>query len=251
MTAPGAAFSDPILTVTAWSAAAAFTALFGGVPRLLFGRLSGVVLGVGNALAAGLMLGAAYLLLIEGLQDDIVLGSVGALCGAGIVILTHALGGTTDLDLNALDELHPAYGHQVVLVNLVHSAWEGVAIGAAMLVSLPFGVSVAAALAIHNVPEAMVLIEILSARGVRFAHAVALATLTNLNQVLLAVVTFAVVGALPGVLPWVVGVAVGALLQLLLSELLPESYRQTGPTSIAVVCLLATGLVIALHTGAP
>lgn len=251
MNPPATPIADPILMVAAWSAAAALAAALGVVPRLVLRRLSTVVLGAGNALAAGLMLGVAYLLLLEGLRDGIVIGAAGGIVGAGIVILTHALAGTTELDLNALDELHPAYGHQVVLVNLLHAAWEGVAIGAAMLVSIPFGISMAVALAIHNVPEAMVLIEILSARGVRLAHAATLATLANLNQVLLAIVTFTVIGALPAALPWVVGLAVGALLQLLLSELLPESYRQTGPTSIAVVSLLAMGLVIALHAGAP
>ncbi|MEK9502689.1 ZIP family metal transporter [Gaopeijia maritima] len=242
--------SDPTVTVLAWSTAAALTAILGVVPRLVFGRLSPTLLGAGNALAAGLMLGVAYLLLVEGLPDGIVLGAVGGLCGAGIVILTHALTGTTELDLNALDELDPAYGYQVVLVNALHAAGEGVAIGVAMLVSLPFGISMAVALAVHNVPEAMVLIEILTARGVRLAHAGALAAVANLNQVLLAVVTFAVIGALPSLMPWAVGFAVGALLQLLLSELLPESYRQTGHTSIAVVTLLAMGLVIALLGGA-
>lgn len=248
---PAAFSADPTLMVAAWSAVAAFAALAGAVPRLLLDRLSLVVLGVGNALAAGLMLGVAYLLLLEGLRDDMALGALGALCGVAVVILTRALSRTTELDLNDLDRLHPAYGYQVVLVNLLHAAWEGVAIGAAMFVSIPFGVSMAVALALHNVPEAMVLIEILTARGMRLAHAATLATLANLNQVLLAVVTFALVGALPAALPWVVGLAVGALLQLLLSELLPESYRQTGHTSIAVVSLLAMGLVIALHAGVP
>lgn len=249
MQLPPSVLADPTLTVLAWSAAAAFAAILGVVPRLLLARLSTTLLGAGNALAAGLMLGVAYLLLVEGLRDGILLGAIGGLCGAGVVILTHALSGTSELDLNALDELDPAYGYQVVLVNALHAAWEGVAIGVAMLVSLPFGISMAVALAVHNVPEAMVLTEILTARGVRVAHAGALVVVANLNQVLLAVVTFAVIGALPAAMPWAVGLAVGALLQLLLSELLPESYRQAGHTSIAVVTLLAMGLVIALYGG--
>lgn len=237
----------PILTVLVWSAAAAFAAVLGVLPRLVLGRVPGALLGAANALAAGLMLGVAYLLLVEGLTDGVALGALGGLCGAAVVILTHTLSGTTELDLNALDELDPAYGYQVVLVNALHAAWEGVAIGVAMLVSVPFGISMALALTVHNIPEAMVLIEILVARRVRLVHAVALAVVANLNQVLLAVVTFAVIGAAPVALPWAVGLAVGALLQLLLSELLPESYRQAGHTSIAVVVLLAMGIVVALH----
>jgi zinc transporter ZupT len=150
------------------------------------------------------------------------------------------------MDLNRLDEAGPAYGYQVVLVNALHATQEGVAIGAAMLVSLHFGISMALALAVHNIPEAMVLTSILAERGVRARHAAALAVAVNANQVLVAVVTFVVVGALPFLFPWAVGVAVGALIYLVLAELLPESYRQAGHTSIALVTLVAMGIVVAL-----
>src|SRR3970282_1606429 len=137
-------------------------------------------------------------------------------------------------------------GYQVVLVNTLHAGHEGVAIGAAMLVSLHFGISMAMALAVHNIPEAMVLTSILAGRGVRVHHAAALAVAANVNQVLVAVVTFAVVGALPALFPWAVGFAVGALIYLVLAELLPESYQQAGHTSIALVTLVAKGIVVAL-----
>lgn len=237
---------DPILTVLLWSSIAAFSAGLGVLPRALLGRLPLPVLGWANAVSAGLMLGVAYLLLTEGLQDGALFGALGALLGLAFVHLTHVLTATADLDLNALDEVGPAYGYQVVLVNTLHAAYEGIAIGVALSISMPFGISTAIALALHNVPEGMILTEILSGRGVRLFHAAALAVAANLNQVLLAVVTFAVVGAAPALFPWALGFAVGALLQLLLAELLPESYRQAGNTSIAVVALLAMGLVVAL-----
>jgi zinc transporter ZupT len=237
---------DPTLTVLLWASLAAFSAGLGVVPRLLLGRLSLGALGWANALAAGLMLGVAYLLFTEGMGDAYAAGAAGAAVGLVLVRLTRALFDTVELDLNALDEAGPEYGYQVTLVNTVHAAFEGVAIGAAMTVSVPFGVSMAVALAIHNVPEGMILTEILRVRGVRTLHAAALAIATNLNQVLVAVVTFVVVAAAPAVGPWALGVAVGALLQLVLEELLPESYRQAGHTSIALVALLAMGMVVGL-----
>ena len=205
------------------------------------------MLGWSNALASGLMLGVAYTLLTQGLADSGLLqGGLGALIGLGLVYATHATTGTEDLDLNALDEMSPRYGTQVFLFNALHGAHEGVAIGAAMAVSLPFGISMALALAVHNIPEAMVFTTILKARGVRLTHAAALAVVSKINQVLLAVVTFFVVGVLPGLMPWAIGFAVGALIYLVLVELLPESYRQAGHTSIALVSLVAMGIVIAL-----
>jgi len=66
------------------------------------------------------------------------------------------------------------------------------------------------------------------------------------------VVTFVVATQLPVVLPWALGFAVGALTYLVLVELLPESYRQAGHTSIALVALVAMGIVVLLRarTGA-
>ena len=54
------------------------------------------------------------------------------------------------------------------------------------------------------------------------------------------------IGLWPWLLPWVAGFAVGALIYRTLVELLPESYRQAGQTSIAVVTLLAMGVVVLL-----
>lgn len=237
---------DPTLTVLLYSSLAAFAAALGVIPQAVSGRLPLRILGWGNALAAGLMLGVAYALLYEGLPDRVLQGAGGALLGLAFVRLARVGTGTEEMDLNNLDDVGPAYGYQVVLVNTLHSAYEGVAIGAAMLVSLPFGISMALALAVHNIPEAMALTAILAGRGVDLHHAAGLAVATNANQVLVSIVVFVVVGALPVLLPWAIGFAVGALIYLLMVELLPESYKQAGHTSIALVTLVAMGIVVAL-----
>ncbi len=240
---------DPIVVVLLYASLAAVAAALGVLPHALAGRLPLAVLGWANALASGLMLGVAYSLFALQFSAGVLEVAAGALLGVAFVWLVHASTGTTDLDLNRLDELEPAYGYQVVLVNVLHSAYEGVAIGAAMLVSLPFGISMVAALAVHNVPEAMVLTAVVTSRGASHRQAAALAVAANLSQVLLAVVTFAVVGALPGLLTWVAGFAGGTLIYLVFVELLPESYREAGHTSIALVTLIAMGIVVALAAG--
>jgi zinc transporter ZupT len=237
---------DPVLTVLLYSSLAAFMAGVGPVPQAILGRLPTRVLGWSNALAAGLMLGVAYALLHASLDARVVAVAGGGLLGLAFVRITHLVTGTEGLDLNRLDEMDPAYGYQVVLVNALHGAYEGVAIGVAMVISLPFGISMALALAIHNVPEAMVLSAILDSRGVRPHHASALAVASNANQVLVSVVVFTVLTSVPWLLPWAIGFAVGALLYLIFSELLPESYEQAGHTSIALVTLLAMAVVVGL-----
>lgn len=237
---------DPILIVLIYSSGAALAAVPGALPSA-FGRRPPVsLLGWSNALAAGLMLGVAYSLLSEGLVEAELRGGAGALMGVLMVRLSHVGTGTGDIDLNRLDELSPEYGYQVVAVNVLHGAWEGVAIGVAMFVSLSFGISMAVALAVHNVPEAIILCAILVSRGLSARRAAILAVASKLSQVLLAIVTFAVVGAMPGLLPWALGFAAGALIYLVLAELLPESYAQAGKPTIAIVTLVAMGIAIAL-----
>ena len=237
---------DPTLTVLLYSSLAAFAALLGVVPQSLSGRVPPRLLGWSNALAAGLMLGVVYALLAEGMGDEVWAVGIGSVAGLAFVRFVHLWLGTAEVELNKLDEHAPEYGYQVVLVSTLHGAYEGVAIGVAMLLSLPFGISMALALAVHNIPEAMVLTSILGNRGVKTRHAAGLAVATNVNQVLVSVVLFTVASALPGIFPWALGFAVGALLYSLLSELLPESYEQAGHTSIALVTLTAMAIVVAL-----
>ena len=242
---------DPTLTVLIYSSLAAGAAALGAMPLVVRERLPLTWIGWANALAAGLMLGAAYALMVVGLDRVPAHGAAGAVLGIGFVFSTHAASGTEDLDLNRLDETGPAYGYQVLLVNTLHAAAEGIAIGAAMAVSLPFGIFMALAIAVHNVPEATVFSSILTSRGVRLRDAAGLSVAANVNQILLAVVAFAIVSAAPSVLPWALGFAVGALIYLVMAELLPECYRQAGRTSIALVTIVAMGMVVWLSGRRP
>ncbi len=237
---------DPTLLVLLYSTVAAAMAALGTVPLLWGARPSARWIGWSNALAAGLMLGAAYVLMVGGLPRIPWSGVVGGLLGVIFVNRVHSASGTADLDLNRLSETTPEYGYQVLLVHMFHAAAEGVAIGVAMAVSLPFGVFMALAIAVHNVPEGMVLAVILTARGVRVRDAATLAVATNVSQILLAIVVFALAAAAPSLLPWALGFAVGALVYLVMAELLPECYRQAGRTSIAVVTIVAMSIVILL-----
>ena len=242
---------DPTLTVLIYSSLAAGAAAVGAMPLVVRERLPLPWIGWANALAAGLMLGAAYALMVAGLDRAPARGAAGALLGIGFVFATHTASGTEDLDLNRLHETSPAYGYQVLLVNTLHAAPEGIAIGAAMAVSLPFGIFMALAIAVHNVPEATVFSSILTSRGVRLRDAAGLSVAANVNQILLAIVTFAIVLAAPSVLPWALGFAAGALIYLVMAELLPECYRQAGRTSIALVTIVAMGLVVWLSGRSP
>lgn len=237
---------EPLLLVLLVSALSAGAAVFGLIPQA-FGRSpTGPAIGWANALAGGLMIGVAYTLLTEGLFGSLVEGGIGALLGIAFVRVSHALVGTGELDVDGLESSGPGDGYKAILVDSLHSADEGVAIGVAMAVSLPLGVAMAATLAVHNVPEAMLLGTVLTRRGLSVPRATGVVVAVNATQVLLAVGSFAVLSVVPALLPWMAGFAVGTLMYRSLVELLPESYRQAGQTSIAMVTLLAMGVVVLL-----
>ena len=235
---------DSTLLLLVLSAGAAGAAGFGVLPLLRRQELPLPWLGWANALAAGMMLGAAYLLTTIRSNVSPVPAAVGAVLGAAFIIATHRVAGTENLPLNRLHESDPAYGYQILLINGLHSASEGVAIGLAMVVEIELGIFMAVAIALHNIPEATVLSAVLRSRGVSLSHAAGLSVAANVGQILLALTTFSVITAAPAALPAALGFAVGTLVQLVLVELLPESYDQAGETSIAMVTVVALGVVV-------
>ena len=234
---------NPTLTVLLYSSVAAAAAALGAIPLRRRAGLPLSWIGWSNALAAGLMLGAAFMLTQENADQASLPLAGGALLGILFTHWTHVVTGTSELDLNRLDDVDPTYGYRVMMTGTLHSASEGIAIGVAMFIDIAFGISMAVAIAVHNVPEAAIQSAVMRSRGVSPRDAAGLAVAANLSQVLLAVVTFAVVNAAPAVLPWVLGFAVGALINLVLVELLPESYKQAGTTSIALVTFVAMSMV--------
>jgi len=200
---------DATLTVLLYSSLAATAAGLGAVPLTGRRRVPITRLGWANAVAAGLMLGAAYALILDGIEADTVLGSAGAILGVLFVFSTHRFAGTSELDLNRLDDQSPEYGYKVVTIQTLHSGPEGVAIGVAAILDIRFGIFVALSFA----------------------------------QVLLAIVTLAILTSAPVLLPVALGFAVGALVYLVMVELLPEAYQQAGSTSIAMLCSVATGVI--------
>jgi ZIP family zinc transporter len=235
---------DPTLYVLTYASFAAAASALGPLPLVGQKSVPRTMIGWANALAAGAMLGAAYVLSEIALTGDALPAAIGAVVGIGFIYGTHRASDTMDLDLNRLSDTRPEYGYQVVLVNTLHSATEGVAIGIAMASNLGFGAFVAVAIAFHNVPEATILSAVLHSRGVRLRSAAGIAVVTNVSQILLAVVVHSVVTAAPGLAPGALGFAIGALTYLVMVELLPESYKEAGPTSIALVTSITMGVLV-------
>ena len=213
------------LGLALWSVLAALAA---GLGPFFIGKR---YLGWANALAAGMMLGAGYLLMDAGLNRAPVLASAGAALGITATFCIHLLLGIGTRPVLAY------------LASAVHSAPEGIAMGAAMALSPAFGFFVVLTFALHNISDSAGVISQLESGGFQRGRATLLAIGARATQILLALVSFFIAGTSAQALSLTLGFAFGALVYLCISELLPEAYHGAGRTSIAVVASVAAGVV--------
>lgn len=217
--------SDDALLLISWSVLAALAA---GLGPFFIGRK---YLGWANALAAGMMLGAGYLVMTAGLSRGVVIASAGAAAGTVLTFVIHYLLGI---------------GTRPVLAytaSAVHSAPEGIAMGAAMALSPAFGLFVVITFALHNISESAGVISQLEGGGFQRGRATLLAIGARATQIICAVLALLFAHTSDAALSATLGFGFGSLVYLCIAELLPEAYHTAGRTSIAVVASVAAGIV--------
>jgi len=222
--------------------AALLTALATGLGALplLFARASGrQALGVANAAAGGVMLGASVSLVFEGADRSASRTGAGVLVGVVFIVLASRFlhGHPHDLALGSLRGEDAVKGLLIVGVMTVHSVAEGVGVGAAFGGGETLGILIAVAIAVHNVPEGLAISLVLVPRGTSVSRAAGWSIFSSLPQPLLAVPAFLFVDAFEGILPAALGFAAGAMIWMVARELLPEALEQ-APRGV----VLATGL---------
>ena len=227
-------FDEPVLNVLVYAVlAAAAAALGAGGPWLA--HLRGVLycVGLASAVAAGLMLGSAHLLVASSLKE------------APLWLLAGAVGG---LGYTAwASRFSSAEGFSALQEGL-HGSAEGVAIGVAFVIEIRLGIFVALTLALHNVAESFVMTDQLRREGLRAPDATALSVGVNAGQPLLALAVWALHPLIEPLLPIAVGFAAAALTFLVLAELLPRAYRRATRVTIAAATSLAAAAVVLLES---
>src|SRR4029077_11119883 len=101
------------------------------------------------------MLGASASLLLEGLDRSGGRTAVGAVAGALFVALAYHVADRQELHLGTLRGADARKALLVIGVMTAHSAAEGIGIGAAFGDTATFGLLIATAIAIQNVPEGL------------------------------------------------------------------------------------------------
>jgi zinc transporter ZupT len=214
------------------TAAALVTALATGAGALplLSRRLSGRrALGLADAAAAGFMLSASLVLVLEGGTRGVLRTGAGALVGALFIELTHrALAGRDDLYVGSLRGADALAAITIVAAMTVHSVSEGVGVGVSYGGGAELGVFVTAAIAVHNIPEGLAISLVLVPRGVGVARAAGWSVFSSLPQPLLALPAYFFVETFQPVLPAGLGFAAGAMTWLTLTDLVPQA-REHAP----------------------
>jgi zinc transporter ZupT len=240
------------VTVELVFVAALLTALATGLGALplAFARSTGArALGISNAAASGVMLGASVSLLWEGVDRSLWRSAAGLLLGVGFTMLAsrHLHDHPRHLALGSLRGEDAVKGLLIVGVMTVHSVAEGVGVGAAFGGGEALGVLIAVAIAVHNIPEGLAISLVLVPRGASVGNAAGWSIFSSLPQPLLAVPAFLFVDAFAGLLPAALAFASGAMIWMVARELVPEALRQASPRAVVTTAAGAFAAMLAFQ----
>ncbi len=216
-----------------YSLATAIATGLGALPFFFIKNISDSFLGKANAIAAGLMLSASYSLIFEGFQENDWMTLLGMLAGIFLVI-------GADKWMNKHFEVDVANlmgaGSKKMLLFLgimtIHSFAEGVSVGVSFANTLEFGIFIAIAIAVHNIPEGLAISLVMVPKGTSPLKAVGWSIFSSLPQPLMAIPAFLFVEAFREYLPFGLGLAAGAMIWMVFAELIPEALQKCEPHKI-------------------
>jgi len=228
--------------------ATAFATGLGALPFAVTRRGVSSWLGPANAVASGVMLAASASLIFEGVERSGVRTAAGVLGGIVFVYGAYRVVGEDDaLILGSLRGADARKALLIVGVMTAHSAAEGIGVGAAFGDGHAFGVLIAFAIAVQNIPEGLAISLVLVPRGTRVRTAAGWSVFSSLPQPLLAVPAFLFVEEFQAVLPAGLGFAAGAMVWMVGRELLPEAVAQCPRGAVVSALVASFTLMLALQ----
>ena len=219
-----------ILWVTLAALVTALATGLGALPFAFVHRPSRSWIGAASAVAAGFMLSASVVLLVEGAAKGIGRTAVGVVAGAATVWLARRwVGERENLVVGELRGADARKAILIVVVMTVHSFSEGVGVGVAYGGGNELGVFITAAIAVHNIPEGLAISLVLIPRGASVLAAAGWSVFSSLPQPLMAAPAYAFVEAFDQFLPVGFGFAGGAMAWLVFTELVPDARAELRP----------------------
>lgn len=222
---------------------------FGALPFAFVKKIQPRTMGIANALAAGLMLGASLGLVVEGAEYSLTRVGIGILLGMIMVVFAHDFIDRYDVDFG---EIGQADGRKMLLivgVMFVHSFAEGIGVGVSFGGEHgdTLGRVITTAIAIHNIPEGLAIALIMIPRGTSVLRASWWGIFSSLPQPFMAVLSFLFVLAFEPFLPIGLGLAGGAMIWMVFSELIPEAQEKVSTSTAVVTMAFATLVMMAFQ----
>jgi len=194
------------------------------------------------ALGSGFMLGTVFL---EMFPESISLTRTAPMLVLLGYVIVHIFEHTFASHLHFGEETHhdevtnPVVGISALVGMLVHTFFDGVAIGAGFLVSQRVGLLIFMAVLLHKIPDGFTISSIVITSG--HSSRAALAAATSLGASTLAgVLAVHVLGA---TLPYALPISTGSTLYVAATDLMPEVNREKG-VKMAFVVFAGMGLFL-------
>ncbi|MEL6264242.1 MAG: ZIP family metal transporter [Pseudomonadota bacterium] len=239
---------DDLMIVLAGATVTALATGLGALPFLVLRDVGARLLGLSNAVAAGLMLAASHSLMVEGGVIDLEFAVIGALAGLAAIVASDRWlsghGGGQVADLEGADARKALL---ILGIMTAHSFAEGIGVGVAFGGEGDLGAYITTAIALHNVPEGLAIALVLVPRGVGVWRAAAWAVFTSLPQPLMAVPAYLFVEVFAPVLPFGLGLAAGAMIWMVFSELIPDALESVDKGRMATAVTLAFAVMLWLQ----
>jgi zinc and cadmium transporter len=144
-------------------------------------------------------------------------------------------------------EVHDGAVLPVVIGDAFHNFVDGAVIAAAVITSVPLGISTAVAVAAHEIPQEVGDFAILLHAGYSRRQALMLNVLSAAASAVGAVAAFVAFDVLPNMLPYFLVLAAASFLYVAMADLIPGLHRgRTDASSMRQIVLIAAGVATML-----
>jgi zinc and cadmium transporter len=139
--------------------------------------------------------------------------------------------------------VHSTAASLVIVGDAFHTFVDGAVIAAAVLTSVPLGLSTALAVATHEIPQEVGDVAILLRAGYSRLRAFTLNVLAGAGGILGAAAMVLASKIVPQGLPYVLAFAAGNFLYVAMSDLIPDLHRGNSVGGLRQVLLIGAGIV--------
>ena len=141
-------------------------------------------------------------------------------------------------------DVHDSSATLILIGGALHNLADGAIIAAAVLVSVPLGISTALAVAAHQIPQEVGDFAILLNAGYSRRRALWLNAFSASSAVGGAVIVYAATETLPHTLPYLLALAAGSFLYVAMSDLIPGLHKgeTIGTGAVRQILLIVAGI---------